>query len=123
VRKTAISLGHAGLAFCLLGAARNGPAAAVMFLVVAGLFCGLIASSLAAITQTLAGPRAAAKWTGLQNMLANIAGIVSPIITGLIVDQTGSFTAAFGVAAGVALAGVFGWTVVIRRVEPVQWAA
>ncbi len=122
VRKTVICTGHFGLAFCLVGAALSGVPGSVIFLMVSGLFCGMIASSLAAITQTLAGPPAAAKWTGLQNMLANIAGIVAPIVTGFVVDSTGSFNIAFFVAAAVAIVGAAGWTLVIRRVEAVQWS-
>jgi len=77
---------------------------------------------LYAITQTLAGPAAAARWVGVQNGLANIAGIVAPLITGFVVDRTGSFIGAFVTAAVVAFVGAAGWGLIIRRVEPVDWA-
>jgi hypothetical protein len=38
-----------------------------------------------------AGPAAAGKWTGMQNCLGNIAGIVVGPLTGFIVDRTGHF--------------------------------
>jgi MFS family permease len=123
VRKTVIGTGHFGLAACLLGTAVSTATGAVAFLMIAGLFCGMIASTLAAITQTLAGTRAAARWTGLQNMLANIAGIAGPIITGIVVDKTGSFYVAFVLASVIAIVGAAGWLVIIRRVEPVAWQA
>jgi MFS family permease len=122
VRKTMIASGHAGLGLCLLGAAFGGRDGSLVCLLIAGVFCGFIASSLLAITQTLAGPPAAAKWTGLQNMLANLAGIVAPIVTGYVVDSTGSFLVAFMLASGAAFLGILGWVVIIPRVEQVEWA-
>jgi MFS family permease len=73
---------------------------------VAGLFLscmafGIYASNLFSLTQTLAGPEAAGRWTGLQNACGNVAGIVSPIVAGWIVAETGHFAAAF-LAAGLA---------------------
>lgn len=66
---------------------------------------GIYASNLYALTQALAGAGAAGRWTGLQNACGNLAGIASPIITGWIVQRTGSFAMAF-VGAGIAcLAG------------------
>lgn len=62
---------------------------------------GIYASNVFSLTQTLAGPEAAGRWTGLQNACGNLAGIVSPILTGWIVGKTGSFAFAF-LAAGVA---------------------
>ena len=71
---------------------------------------------------SLAGPHAAGKWMGFQNGVGNVAGIVCPLITGWIVDRTGSFSSAFVVAAAVALAGVVCWCVVVRRVTPLAWS-
>ncbi|HUB32633.1 MAG TPA: MFS transporter [Bryobacteraceae bacterium] len=62
---------------------------------------GIYASNVFALTQTLAGPDAAGRWTGLQNACGNLAGIVSPALTGWIVSTTGHFAIAF-IAAGMA---------------------
>jgi MFS family permease len=90
-----------------------------LFLTCAG--AGMCTSNLWAITQTLAGPQAAGKWTGLQNFLGNLAGIVSPALTGFVVDRTGHFFWAFAVTAGVLLGGAVSWAFVVGSVEPVQW--
>lgn len=71
----------------------------------AGLFVtclafGLYVSNLWALTQTLAGPALAGRWTGLQNAGGNMAGILSPALTGFLVSKYGHFTWAF-LAAGV----------------------
>jgi MFS family permease len=123
VRKATIAIGHVGLGICLAGAAFANRDASVVWLLVAGVFCGCIASSLLAITQTLAGPGAAAKWTGLQNMLANLAGIAGPVLVGYLVDVSGSFVLAFLFAGAAAMIGALGWTLVTPKVEPILWDA
>jgi MFS family permease len=49
---------------------------------------GVFTSNVWAITQTLAGPEAAGKWTGLQNAIGNVGSVVAPIVTGWIVTTT-----------------------------------
>jgi MFS family permease len=79
-------------------------AVALSVLTVAFAGIGVFTSNLWAITQTMAGPRAAGAWTGLQNAFGNVGGALAPLVTGFIVARTGSFVAAF-VLAGVALLG------------------
>ena len=52
---------------------------------------------------------------------ANIAGIAAPLITGVVVDQTGSFTAAFVIAAALGMIGIAAFGFVVRRIEPIDW--
>ena len=59
-----------------------------------------ITCSLWSITQTIAGPMAAGKWTGLQNFIGNLAGVVAPWLTGVVLEKTGEFFWAFVLAAG-----------------------
>ena len=92
-------------------------------LFVAEVSFGFGSPNIFAIGQTLAGPRAAGKWVGFQNCVGNLAGIVAPIVTGMVVDRTGEFTWAFAVAAAVSLTGVVGWGLMIHRVEPIDWTA
>ena len=58
---------------------------AMTLLMVACLSYGLFSANLFAMTQTLAGPRAAGKWTGMQNGFGNLAGVAAPWLTGFIV--------------------------------------
>ncbi len=94
---------------------------AIFFLFATCAAAGLCTSNLWAITQTLAGPHAAGKWTGLQNFFGNFAGIVSPALTGFVVERTGHFFWAFVAAAAVLLAGAMSWAFVVGPVEQVQW--
>lgn len=92
-------------------------------LLLAGFFFGFTTPNIFAIGQTPAGARAAGKWIGVHSCIGNIAGIVAPIITGVVVDRNGAFVWAFAIAAGVGLLGVVGWGLIVRRVEPVAWPA
>jgi MFS family permease len=93
---------------------------AIALLLVTCACYGLFSPNLWAITQTLAGPRAAGKWTGVQNGVGNLAGVAGPWLTGWVVERTGQFYLAFVVAAAIVLTGaaifVFGIGP-IRQVE------
>jgi MFS family permease len=73
------------------------------------------------MAQTLAGPRAAGQWMGIENSLANVSGIIAPLVTGLVIDRTGSFFWPFAIAAGVAMIGALGWGLIVPQVAPVRW--
>jgi len=95
---------------------------AMVLLYLACIFFGLWSSNHWALIQTLAGPPAAGKWTGIQNGIGNLAGVVAPALTGLVVERTGQFFWAFAVATGVVLAGAFFYMFVIGRIEQVDWS-
>jgi MFS family permease len=121
VRKSMIIAAGAVSLGCMLACAFGGPKVAIAGLITFSLANGLGSFNLFAIGQTLAGPSAAGKWVGVQNAIGGVAGIVGPILTGFIIDWTGSFRPAFLVAAGIVLMGLLCWGIVIRKVEPVAW--
>jgi MFS family permease len=55
---------------------------------------------------------------GIQNTFSNIAGIVAPIVTGLIVARTGSFGAALTVSAVIAISGALSYWFLVGELEP-----
>lgn len=97
------------------------PRMAVWLLGLAGVFYGLATPALGTMTATLPGPRAGGRWAGAQAVAGQLAGVVSPIVTGLLIDRTGSYDWAFLVAGGSAMVYLFGYCVVVRRVEPLEW--
>src|SRR6267143_1089512 len=107
----------------LVACATAAPELAVAFLLVASAAFGLNASNVWAITQTLAGPRAAGRWTGLQNFVGNLAGVAAPAVTGFTVERTGNFVWAFVITGVISILGAASWVFVLRRVEPVQWSS
>ena len=121
VWKPMIVAGMCGAALTMALCTVTGPTPTIVLLLVTGVFFGLQSPSLGAISQTLGGPRAAGQWMGIQNLLANMAGVLGPVITGVVIDRTGSFFWAFAIAAAVTLAGAFAFGMIIRRVEPVAW--
>lgn len=82
---------------------------------------GAAGSGPFAFSQTLAGPHAAGKWSGLQSGFANVAGIVAPALTGFLLDRTGNFLAPLAVTAAVSVAGGLSWVFGVGRVEEVSW--
>jgi len=121
VRKTMLLTGLAGIAVCLSVCALTGPLGSVLAMGTCGACLGIVNPALYATAQTLAGPEAAARWFGVQNFFGNFAGISAPVITGIVVDRTGSFSLAFLIAAGVAVVGIIAYGIIVRRIEPVEW--
>ncbi len=74
-----------------------------------------------AVSQTLAGPRAAGRWTGFQSFIGNLSGIVAPAVTGFVLQRTGHFFWAFVIVTAVALAGAASYAFITGPIEQVQW--
>ena len=123
VLKTTIIVGLCGVAAAMAVCAVAGATLSIVLLLTAGVFFGVQSPALGSITQTLGGPRAAGQWMGIQNLCANMAGVLAPLITGFTVSAGGDFFWAYAVSASVTLAGVVAYVFVIRRVEPVRWPA
>jgi len=121
VRKTfAVS----GLLLCLLfvpAVLVRDPVISMVLLCIATLSFGMPSSNVFAITQTIAGPRMTGMWTGMQNGFGNLAGVVAPWLTGIIVAKTGQFYLAFLAVSLVAVAGAASFLFLVGRVEPVDW--
>jgi cyanate permease len=100
----------------------NGRTAVYLLAIAAALF-GLSTSNIWAITQRLAGPSAAGKWTGLQNAFGNLAGAFGPWLSGILVERSGSYVPAFALVSIVMGLGAVSFLVLIPRVEPVDWAS
>jgi MFS transporter, ACS family, D-galactonate transporter len=122
VRKSMIGTGQLVGGVFLAACAMAGPELAVAFLLVASAAFGLNASNVWAITQTLAGPRAAGRWTGLQNFVGNLAGVAAPAVTGFVVDRTGNFVWAFVITGVISILGAASWVFLLGRIKPVQWS-
>src|ERR1700730_14901886 len=84
----------------------SGPVLSVVCLLLAAAFWGISASNTWAITQTLAGPQAAGKWTGLQNFLGNLARWIAPVVTGFGRGEEGTVLLGFHHHCGHRLAGL-----------------
>ncbi len=89
-------------------------AAAMTFLVISFAGIGLYVSNCWALTQNLAGAEASGRWTGLQNAVGNMGGVVAPVVTGILIERTGRFFAAFVTSSAVVLCGALVYLVLLR---------
>lgn len=121
VRKTIMGVGYGIAVVAMIGCGFAGPHTYFAWLMIAAVGSGVAGSAILAFPQSLAGPEAAGKWTGLQNGFANFAGVLGPVLTGVAVDRTGSFLAPFVITGVVLLVGAFGWVLIIGKLEPVNW--
>jgi MFS family permease len=122
VRKMVMAIGSAIAAIATAACAATSHTY-LPWLMAVGIGCGMASSGIFAFSQTLAGPQAAGRWTGLQNGFANLAGVVAPALTGFAVDRTGSFAVPLAITAGVLVAGGLAWVFVVGRVEQLSWPA
>jgi ACS family D-galactonate transporter-like MFS transporter len=121
VRKTCVCGGLAVSSSVVGVAFIEDSTVAIALLLFACMAYGVFASSHWAIGQTMAGPAAVGKWSGLQNCVGNMAGVVAPAITGMVVQATDHFYWAFAVSAAVVLSGAAIYVFWLGPVEPVTW--
>lgn len=121
VRKAAVVGGLSFAAIIVPAGFTDNIATCIVFLYLGCIGFGTFTSNHWAITQTLAGPLAAGRWSSLQNGVGNLAGVAAAWLTGAIVEKTHAFPPAFVVAAAFSVTGALCWGVAVGRVEPVRW--
>ena len=119
--KLVMVVAHAGAVPCMLGMALGSQNVAVGSMFGFQILMGASSPGVYAMSQILAGPRASGRWVGIQNSVGNMSGIISPWLTGFIVDRTGHFTLAFIACAVMSLVGIIGWIGLIPKLKPIVW--
>ncbi len=94
---------------------------AMAILIFSCMALGMCSPNLWTMTQVLAGPQTAGKWAGLENFCGNLAGILGPILAGVILDRTGQFFWAFVLTGAITLLGAASYIFLVGPVEPVKW--
>ena len=122
VYKSIMAANHIAGIVCMIGMVMLPAEGSIAALFVFEIVSGCSYPGLFAIPQILAGPRATARWVGVQNAAGNVAGLIAPTITGILVDQTGLFDVAFALAAGVNVLGLIGWVIMLGKIAPIPWA-
>jgi ACS family D-galactonate transporter-like MFS transporter len=121
VRKTLLGVGLTIFGISIAAASFAPDKIFVWVLAPAGICLGVNGSCCWAVTQTLAGPRVAGRWTGVQNFIGNLAGWVAPVLTGMLLDRTGRFYWPFAITAVMAWIGALSWVFAVGPIEPVDW--
>jgi len=104
-----------------LGLVHNNLKLSIAVIAIASAAYGAYSANHWAMTQTLAGPRIAGRWSSVQNGVANLSGVAAPWIAGLILKVRGSSRMAFVLTGAVALVGALSWGLLVDKVEEVQW--
>lgn len=121
--KWALGGAHVGYIACMLAMAWGSLPIALASIFVYQAVCGIQSPGVFAVSQIIAGPAAAGRWVGIQNMIGNLAGILAPALTGYVIQSTGHFTLAFGLAAAVGVIGFVGYVFMIPKVAELDWQA
>lgn len=123
VRKSFLGAGTGLVAVCIFGCAMASAGPSVFLFSLACAAIGLVSPNIYAVAQSLAGANAAGRWVGIQNCIGNIAGLVAPFLTGVLVDRTGNFVLAFMIAAAISALGGIAWVFGVGPVSQIDWAS
>jgi MFS family permease len=108
------------VAGAIVGAAvAPGVPSMTLCLIVAAAAGGVISANIYAVGQIFAGKRAVGSWIGVQNALGNTSGIIGPVVTGLIIDSTGSYLSAFALTAAISALGGLIWLFLIPPIRAI----
>ena len=99
----------------LIGAQATSVETALLFAVVSLSGLGLATANYWALTQTMIPGAAIGRISGIQNASCSFAGIAAPIITGWLLQKTGSYDAPMFAILVVLLMGVFSYVFMVRE--------
>jgi MFS family permease len=99
----------------LIGAQTSSIAVALTFAVVSLSGLGLATANIWALTQTLVPNAAIGRVSGVQNCAASVAGIVAPILTGWLKQQSGGYEAPMQVMWLFLVAGILSYSLLMRQ--------
>jgi MFS family permease len=99
----------------LIGARASSLETALLFAVASLSGLGLATANYWALTQTLIPGAAIGRISGIQNCSCSLAGIVAPLLTGWLLQKTGSYEAPMVAILVVLLLGVFSYLFMIRE--------
>jgi MFS family permease len=118
--RRSILVGGMGFGLGILGAAHAHSPVVALFWISVSLGGLSAAAPVAWTVPSLIAPReGVGSVAGIANFCGQIGGISAPIVTGFIVQSTHSFSSAFITATVVLLLGIFGYFVLLGRMEPV----
>jgi sugar phosphate permease len=119
VRQTILVAGLT-MGLAIVGAARtNRPGVAILWISVA--LCGLAATPpVAWAASGLVAPGGTVgRVSAIVNCVANVPGVLAPVITGHLVGNTASFARAFLVAAAILIGGIFSYVLLLGKIEAI----
>jgi MFS transporter, ACS family, D-galactonate transporter len=92
------------------------PRGAVVLLMGASLV-GLATGNLLVILQSCAPHDEVGVWTGYENFFGNIAGVIAPLATGLLISRTGSYAPGFALGPAILITGLLAYWFVVGELK------
>ena len=115
VRKAFIIAGFLVASTELIGALSDSHAVALFFAIFSLSGLGLTTANYWALTQTLIPGAAVGRIVGVQNCAANLPGVVAPLLTGWLLQTTGSYEAPMQAIWIFMLSGVAAYVFLVRQ--------
>jgi MFS family permease len=117
VRKSIVSIASL-FGLLLIPAVRIGSTSGAIWLIVGATLVGFAWANIWVFPQGCAPEDQVGAWTGVANLVANLAGVVAPLATGILIARTGSYTPGFTLGALILAAGIFSYWFVLGEVKP-----
>lgn len=120
-RKVPAALGYVAAAFfCALAASVSAMEAALACISASMFFLSVAQSGKWTLITAVAPQSYAASVSSIQNFGSYIGGTVSPLVTGMVVDATGSFVLALALGAGVMVTGAVLYYFGVKEPIPIE---
>jgi len=119
VRKGVLSVAFSTGLF-LIPAALVAKAASAVPLVTAASLVGGSTANLLVIFQCCAPRGQVGAWMGVGNFIGNIGGVLSPLLTGILISRTGSYFPGFALAPLVLVAGLLSFWFIVGELKPLE---
>ncbi|HYO82503.1 MAG TPA: MFS transporter [Bryobacteraceae bacterium] len=98
----------------VFGAAATSPGVALFFAMFSLAGLGIATANYWALTQTVVPGTAIGRIGGLQNMASNLAGVAAPILTGILIEKTGTYEAPMQAIAVLLVIGAISYALLVR---------
>jgi MFS family permease len=99
----------------VLPAALVSTSAASLAFLFAACISGIACGNLLAVPRFFASDDEVALWTGFQNFVGNVGGLLAPFITGALIQFTGSYLSSFVLVSLALVVGIFAYTRLVPR--------
>jgi ACS family glucarate transporter-like MFS transporter len=120
VRKTILIIGELMGACIAFAVFAHGVAGAIVLMTICKSGQTMANSQVWTLPGDVSPQNMTSQVASLQNTVSNLAGVVGPIVTGLILQVTRSFDYALFVIAGIAILGAINFLFLLGKVEPIK---
>ena len=117
VRKGMIAIGFS-TGLLLIPAALVASVQLTIALISASCLVGFGSSNQLVVFQSCAPPDEVGMWMGTGNFIGNIGGVLSPLITGILISRTHSYFPGFALAPIILIAGILAYCLIVGELKP-----